>query len=129
MKNSFKSASFDPQKYPFGLLFGRLLLAVFVGALPALAQTKQNVATCRGAGLTLHSPLALKNIHDYVLEVQCEPEKKVSFRLVVDSTKILDAQGQPTKDFERALNQSVEVTYEVGKSEPYRTIEVKCLEY
>jgi hypothetical protein len=129
MKNPFKFISSEPHKYSRGLLFGFFLLGLIVVTVPALAQKKENVATCRGAGITLHSPLAFKNIHDYVLEVQCEPEKKVSFRMVVDSTKVLDAQGQPVKDFERALNQTIEVTYEVGKSEPYQAIQVKCLEY
>lgn len=129
MKNRSKFASPGPQKHSRGLLFAFFVLGLIVITLPVTAQKKENVATCRGAGITLHSPLAFKNIHDYVLEVQCEPDKKVSFRMVVDSTKVLDAQGQPVKGFERALNQTVEVTYEVGKSEPYRAIQVKCLEY
>src|ERR1700693_6241471 len=118
MTDKLKFMSLEPQKHSRGLMFGFFLLGLIVVSLPAPAQKKENVATCRGAGITLHSPLAFKNIHDYVLEVQCEPEKKVSFRMVVDSTKVLDAQGQPVKDFERALNQTIEVTYEIGKGEP-----------
>lgn len=111
------------------------LLPVFVFSiativpLPARAQDSAKTATFRGAGVSLQAPGA--KIHDYVLVVEGGGVKH-SFRIDRDATKILDPNDKVLKDswsaVSAALNQSVEVTYTPGKTEPYLAITVKCLE-
>jgi hypothetical protein len=97
--------------------------------VPARAQDNAKVATFQGAGVTLEAPSA--KIHDYVLVVEGGGVKH-SFRIDRETTKILDPNDKVLKDswtaVSEALNQSVEVTYTPGKTEPYLAITVKCLE-
>jgi hypothetical protein len=97
--------------------------------LPTRAQDNGKTATFRGAGVTLEAPGA--KIHDYVLVVEGGGVKH-SFRIDRETTKILDPNDKVLKDswtaVSAALNQSVEVTYTPGKTEPYLAITVKCLE-
>jgi hypothetical protein len=97
--------------------------------LPARAQDNPKPAVFRGAGVTLEAPGA--KIHDYVLVVEGGGVKH-SFRIDRETTKILDPDDKVLKDswttVSAALNQSVEVTYTPGKTEPYLAITVKCLE-
>jgi hypothetical protein len=98
--------------------------------LPVRAEDNAKTATFRGAGVTLEAPGA--KIHDYVLVVEGDPGVKHSFRIDRETTKILDPNDKVLKDswtaVSAALNQSVEVTYTPGKTEPYSAITVKCLE-
>jgi hypothetical protein len=93
----------------------------------APARKEANVATYRGFGLILAAPNPWAKLHDYVLTVQSGENEKRSFRIVRDSTKIVDAQGKPV-DLPQALNRTVEVTYEAGQSEPYQAIQVQFQE-
>jgi hypothetical protein len=115
--------------FPF---FGFFLFNLALVTLSASGQEKGNHATFRGFGASLAAPNPTEKIYDYVLTVQGGNEKH-SFRIVCDSTKIVDPQGQPVKDpscgaVDQALNQSVEVIYEKGPAEPYRAVRVQCLE-
>jgi hypothetical protein len=112
------------------LLLGSLLLSfATLAPLTAPAQENGKEATFQGAGVTLEAPGA--KIHDYVLVVEGGGVKH-SFRIDRETTKILDPNDKVLKDswnsVPQALNQSVEVTYKPGGSEPYLALKVKCLE-
>jgi hypothetical protein len=112
------------------LLLGALFLSIAtLVPLTAPAQESKKDATFRGAGASLQAPSA--KVHDYVLVVEGGSEKH-SFRIDRDTTQVLDPNGKILKDswtsISPALNQSVEVTYKLGGSEPYLAVKVQCLE-